>query len=147
MCERAKGYTRAPALWMSRECNKSSPSARQLDSLGFSQHCWPVLCGPALAGLINQRWVTGDEVPVDPSRANRCTADQHQVALAASAEGVSLAFGQHQQATQRQLLVVQCRLALNQVQRAFGMFGGYLQRAACGQLDLGIDSGRQHRHW
>src|SRR3990167_35466 len=137
MCERAKGYTRAPALWMSLECNKFSPSAGQLDAIGFPWHGWPVLRCPALACLVDQYRIAGNEVPVNPAGANRLAANQHQVALAASGEGISLAFRQYQQATQRQLLVVQGRLAVNQVQRAFGMLGRDLQCAPCGQLDLG----------
>ena len=60
MCERAKGYTRAPALWMSRECNKFSPSAGQLDAIGFPWYGWPVLRGPALARLLDE---LGDKRP------------------------------------------------------------------------------------
>src|SRR3989344_5865997 len=104
MCERAKGYTRAPALWMSRECNKFSPSVGQLDAIGFPWHGWPVLRGPALARLIDQCLIAGNEVPVNPAGANRLAANQHPMALAAGAEGGGPAFGQHEHAAQRQLL-------------------------------------------
>ena len=56
--------------------------------------------------FIDRRRIARHKIPVDPPWPNRRAADQHQMALAAGAEGVGLAFGQHEHAAQRQLLIV-----------------------------------------
>ena len=123
----------------------SSP-LRQRNELGLPGHRREALRPPVLFRPLDALARARDEVPPQEALAvERVAADQHQPRVRARAQRGRHAGIEHGHVRGRQQGAVERDLAVDEIDRAFGVVGGDDEARAGSELDRGVQRAREHR--